>query len=137
MRVSYFLKSFIVFFLLIGQVANSQSIKNEISLADSLFEKRKFTESLEIYENIIVEKKASPAMLLRMAYIYEGLDDLSSALISLDHYYKITADKKVLNKMKELADQNELEGYDTSDWGYLINFYIKFFCFWKNHTSCC
>ena len=126
MRVYDFLKTFFLFFLLISQVANGQDIKNNISLADSLFEKRKFTESLEIYENIIDEKKASPAMLLRMAYIYEGLDDLSSALISLDHYYKITADKKVLTKMKELADQNELEGYDTSDWGYLINFYVKF-----------
>lgn len=126
MRVYDFLKSFFLFFLLISQVSNAQVITNDISSADSLFEKRKYTESLEIYQNIIEEKKASPAMLLRMAYIYEGLEDLSSALISLDHYYKITADKKVLTKMKELADQNALVGYDTSDWGYLMNFYVKY-----------
>jgi len=124
--VSNFLKSFSIFILLIVNTAHSQELTNNISLADSLFEKRKYTESLEMYENIIVEKKASPAMLLRMAYIYEGLGNLSNALISLDHYYKITADKKVLIKMKELASQNGLEGYSTSDWDYLLNSYYKF-----------
>ncbi len=127
MRLSKFLGVFFFLLTFSFQISYSQELTINLSKADSLFDKRKYTESLDIYEDILtVEKKASPAMLLRMAYIYEGLDNLSKALISLDQYYGLTSDKKVLAKMTELADQNGLEGYKTSDWDYLLNFYDKY-----------
>ncbi len=126
-RLSKILSTFFILFLFLSQSSYSQGVTNELSKADSLFDQRKYTESLEIYDRIHdAEGKASPAMLLRMAYIYEGLGNLSRALISLDEYYKVTSDKKVLTKMKELADQNGLQGYRTNDWDYILNFYDKY-----------
>ena len=126
-RISKFLTAFLILSIFASHLANSQGISSRLSQADSLFGERKYTESLDIYESITAEdRKASPAMLLRMAYIYEGLGRTSQALISLDNYYRLTSDKKVLTKMTELADQNNLEGYKTSDLDYILNFYDKF-----------
>jgi hypothetical protein len=69
------------------------------------------------------EQQASPAMLLKMAFIYESLEDLSNALYTLNSYYKVTSDKKVLVKMQEMAETNNLEGYSTND----FDLFLKFF----------
>ncbi|MGB3465691.1 MAG: hypothetical protein WBA74_10490, partial [Cyclobacteriaceae bacterium] len=54
---------------------------DRLTTADSLFQAKKYTESFELYEQIIVEDMAySPAMLLKMAFIKEGLGDYSNAL---------------------------------------------------------
>ncbi|KYG79204.1 hypothetical protein AWW67_12530 [Roseivirga seohaensis] len=102
----------------------SQEVTNDLKIADSLFQKKLYTQSLTIYEKITREEQlASPAMLLKMAFIYESLEDLGNALYTLNNYYKLTSDKKVLTKMNEMAQQNNLEGYSTSD----FNLFLKFF----------
>ena len=102
----------------------SQEVTNDLKIADSLFQKKLYTQSLTIYEKIAREEQlASPAMLLKMAFIYESLEDLGNALYTLNNYYKLTSDKKVLTKMNEMAQQNNLEGYSTSD----FNLFLKFF----------
>ncbi|KYG83329.1 SH3 domain-containing protein [Roseivirga echinicomitans] len=104
--------------------ANSQGVTNDLKIADSLFQKKLYTQSLTLYEKIAREEKvASPAMLLKMAFVYESLEDLGNALYTLNNYYKLTSDKKVLVKMNEMAQQNNLEGYSTSD----FNLFLKFF----------
>lgn len=109
------------------KLALSQGVTERLNEADSLFNQRRFTQALEIYEEIAeVEQQASPAMMLRMAYIYEGLEDLSGALYYLDQYYKTTSNKKVLVKMQELADKNSLEGYETGDIDFILNFMRRF-----------
>lgn len=119
----------ILVFLFLGlisfsETSYSQGFNNELKTADSLFQQKRYTQSLAIYENIVrSEQKASPAMLLKMAFIYESLEDLSNALFTLNSYYKLTSDKKVLTKMQELADANELEGYSTND----FDLFLKFF----------
>jgi hypothetical protein len=102
----------------------SQDFKDELKTADSLFQQKRYTQSMSLYENIVSsEQKASPAMLLKMAFIYESLEDLSNTLYTLNSYYKLTSDKKVLVKMKEMADTNNLEGYSTND----FDLFHKFF----------
>ncbi|MGW8122699.1 hypothetical protein ACV07N_08555 [Roseivirga echinicomitans] len=58
-----------------------------------------------------------------MAFIYESIEDLGNALYTLNNYYKLTSDKKVLVKMNEMAQQNNLEGYSTND----FHLFLKFF----------
>lgn len=119
----------ILIFILLGllyfqEPSYSQEVTNDLKIADSLFQKKLYTQSLTIYEKIAREDQlASPAMLLKMAFIYESLEDLGNALYTLNNYYKLTSDKKVLTKMNEMAQQNNLEGYSTSD----FNLFLKFF----------
>lgn len=95
--------------------------KNNLHAADSLFKSQKYTEAFELYESIYNDGLESPAMLIKMAFIKEGLGNYTEALFFLDRYYKKTADKKVLNKMQELADQKDLSGYELSDYKFLVN----------------
>ncbi len=98
------------------QISDAQEVETKLEVADSLFGKRMYTQSLEIYEEIYLEtESASPAMLLKMAYSQEAMGNLSQALIYLHDYYRVTSDKEVLEKMDELAQVNGLEGYESND----------------------
>lgn len=98
----------------------------DLKQADSLFEATKYTEALEIYENIFQNGQVSPSMLLKMAFIEEGLENYVDALYYLNLYYVKSGNKKALVKMQEIAEANELEGYEYTDQDYLLNMLNKY-----------
>ena len=102
---------------------NPVAAQNTSSLqrADSLFGEQKFTEAYELYEEILADGLASPAMLLRMAYVDESLQRVPQALYHLNLYYQQTADRDVLAKIEELAESRNLQGYEYSDEEYFRN----------------
>lgn len=112
-----------------GATALAQtSPEQKLEYADSLFTAKKYTESYEIYDHLLeAENVSSPAMLLRMAFIREGLGDLSGALYYLNTYYLKTADRRVLSKMEELAKKKQLEGYEFTDFDFLLTNFYKYF----------
>lgn len=98
-----------------------------LTSADSLFELKKFTESFEIYERILdQDQQATPRMLLKMAFIKEGLGDYSSALYYLNVYYLKTSDKQARNKMKDIAEEHNLTGFVINDSDFFLNLLNKF-----------
>ena len=114
--------------LLILVSFSSYTLKAQISgyrlqQADSLFLDKKYTQSLEHYQTILAQNQYSPAMLLKMAYIQEGLNRIGQALYYLNLYYIATNDKSVLEKMDELATRYNLEGYQLSDADQAMSFY--------------
>lgn len=101
-----------------------------ITEADSLFAKKKYTESLRLYESILSRTgKSSAAMLLKMAFIEEGLGDYTKALYYLNLYYNQRPDENVIKKMEELADAHELRGYQYDDINFIMIFYERYFPF--------
>ena len=64
-------------------------------------------------------------MLLKMAYIQEGLQHIGKALYYLNLYYSATHDPATLDKIQELATKYNLEGYDSSETDQLLSFYHK------------
>ena len=116
------------FFLLLlctGQLF-AQDNQQQLDSADSLFQNQKYTESFEHYAKLYDAGYTSPAMLLRMAYIKEGLGNVSEALFYLNEYQLLTNNKAVLKKMEKLADANELSGYQYSDADFIIGTYRRF-----------
>lgn len=100
----------------------------QLTYADSLFDASKYTESFEIYDHLLeVENLSSPAMLLRMAFIKEGLSDFGGALYYLNKYYLKTADKRVLTKMEDIAANQGLKGYEFGDFDFVITHFYKYF----------
>lgn len=65
-------------------------------------------------------------MLLKMAFIKEGLGDYTNALYFLNLYYLKTYNKRVLKKMENLAEQNKLSGYNYDDVEFFLNIYHKY-----------
>ncbi len=116
-----------LFTLVLYQLGGFAQTTNPLLLrADSLFTQQQFTQSFELYDSIYrYAGEASPAMLLKMAYIKEGLGDVTSAQYYLNEYYLATANEQALQKMEDLAETNELEGYEHNDITFFFNLYYK------------
>ena len=109
------------------QPAKCQDNKAILYEADSLFQMKRYTQSLELYHQLFEEQHSyTPQMLLKMAYINEGLGNYSQALYYLNEYYLKTSDQDVLTKMEELADKHKLYGYQFTDTDLFLNFYNKY-----------
>ncbi len=114
---------FILLLLIFWKTANCQTLLSE---GDSLYAAKKYTEAFEIYSQIFEEGNITESMLLKMAFIKEGLQDYGQALIYLNLYYKISGDRKALDKIQELADAERLEGYEYSDKDFVLTVLIKY-----------
>lgn len=108
-----FLLLIVVSFL--SLIANADSFSTKLSQADSLFKLKRYTQSFEIYDALLSVDQYSPAMLLKMAYIQEGLGKVSKSLYYLNLYFLATGDEQTLEKLKEIATRNSLEGYDDTE----------------------
>lgn len=106
--------------------SSAQVYDFRLKTADSLFHQKRYTQSLEHYEEILRQRQYTPAMLLKMAYIHEGLNHIGSSMYYLNLYYIATGDKTVLSKMTELADKYNLEGYETTDGDRFGSFYLQY-----------
>lgn len=125
MRKLFYLFLFIL--LSITYSANCNSPKERLILADSLFAQKKYTQSFELYQEIqYTDQKATSAMLLKMAFIKEGLGDYTNALYYLNLYYLKTYQKRVLKKMENLAEQHKLSGYNYDDAEFFLNLYHQY-----------
>ena len=83
--------------------------------ADSLYTAKQYTQAFELYNSLYANGNYSAAMLLKMAYIHEGLGHLGESLFYLNLYYLASDDPQALRKMEELAEKNHLEGYAMSE----------------------
>lgn len=122
-----YLKFLIVFIFLTTStfhVSSAQISGFRLKTADSLFQATRYTQSLEHYEEILKQRQYTPAMLLKMAYIHEGLNQIGPAMYYLNLYHIATNDKVVLEKMDELATKYNLMGYETTDTDRFLSFYL-------------
>lgn len=101
--------------------ANAQVYEYRLKMADSLYQAKKFTQSLDLYREIFAANTFSPAMLLRMAYIEEGLGQMPQALYYISLYYEVTHNQQALNKMEEMAARYNLSGYESNQTEHALN----------------
>ncbi len=122
---------FLKFIVLVGVFfvsfyTDAQEKNSMLTHADSLFKGKQYTQSFDLYQELLKTKRYTPAMLLKMAFIQEGLGNPGLALYHLNLYYLASGDSQVLSKMTELANKNKLAGYDqpnTIQWTYLMEKY--------------
>ncbi|MDF9799796.1 hypothetical protein OKW21_005059 [Catalinimonas alkaloidigena] len=109
-----------------GANSYAQSAENSLAQADSLFADQQYTESFKLYEQLYTEANmASPAMLLKMAFIQEGLNEYSEALYYLSEYYLMTSDDAAVAKISKLSSEHNLRGYEFTDFDLIQTFFKK------------
>jgi hypothetical protein len=113
-------------FALIPLLSYSQLNTNLLAKADSLFQQKRYTQSFEIYKTLFDNQQYSPAMLLKMAYIQEGLERISQAAYYLNLYYVATRDQSAQAKLEELASKYRLEGYESSEIDRVFSLYDQY-----------
>ncbi len=114
-------RAFLVLMLVSG-LARAQSLAS----ADSLFEAQKFQRALLAYEAVYAQGAYSPQMLLRMALITEGLGRHPETLYYLNQYYLRQPDPMVLTKIRGLARQHQLVGYEAAGFDQLLGAWRRF-----------
>lgn len=111
-----FITKLLIFFISFLQSFNCQADISKLQKADSLFATKNYQEALIIYESLLQNDETySPAMLLKMAFISEGIGDYSNGSFYLAKYYDLNPNPRVITKIKTLTDQSNLLGYELND----------------------
>lgn len=121
-----FLTKLLLFTFLFIQSIHCQADVIALERADSLFSERSFKEAMELYEENYAQGLYSPAMLLKMAFIAEGTGDNEGATLYLGKYYELSPNPQVINKIKSLTKQVNLEGYEVSDSERFLLFLVEY-----------
>lgn len=118
-----FLRNFTIILFVFTQSFNCQANTLGLQKADSLFNTNNYQEAMTVYKNLLQHDEVfSPAMLLKMAYISEGKGDFSNASFYFAKYYDINPNPKVITKIKTLTEQQNLIGYELTDWDRFFKF---------------
>lgn len=118
----------IIFFAVLAEPACAQVDNLTLAKADSLFEKQRYSDAFVLYEQLLEqEQHYSPQMLLKMAYIKEGLRDYTSAMYYLHLFYTKEPSRSTLKKMEELAQAHRLQGYEYNDLQFFKTQFSKYY----------
>ncbi len=104
-----------MFALCLALPCTAFSNERVLQQADSLFAARQYTQSFELYRVLLANDKYSPAMLLKMAYIQEGLGHIGHSLYYLNLYELASGDEQARDKMEELAARHQRQGYAQNE----------------------
>ena len=119
-----------IFRIIVILVTSSFFCENSYSStqkADSLFNLKKYSESKILYDSIFYkENKYSNSMLLKMATIEESLDNYEKSIYYLELFQKNKNENKVLDKINDIVDDKNLNGFENSDKKIFINIYKKY-----------
>ena len=119
MKNFFLICSLIIFF--------NSDLKSQLIKADSLFNLNKYSESKVLYDSIFYKKnKYSNSMLLKMATIEENLGNYEKSIYYLELFQKNKNENKVLDKINNIVDNKNLNGFENSDKKILINIYKKY-----------
>jgi len=116
------------FFLICSLIIFFNSdLKSQLIKADSLFNLNKYSESKVLYDSIFYKKnKYSNSMLLKMATIEENLGNYEKSIYYLELFQKNKNENKVLDKINNIVDNKNLNGFENSDKKIFINIYKKY-----------
>jgi hypothetical protein len=121
-----FVKFSIIIFVFISTSLSGQGIYKALNKADSLYISKKYAEAYTEYLHIFEQGKYTPQMLLKMAYVKEGLGEVPEALYYLNVYYVNFPGQNILKKMESLAETKNLEGYEYNDLNYFLYLYFRY-----------
>lgn len=110
---------FLCFFIWATPLVVAQDLKK----ADSLFANQRFSDARNLYSQLFFQqKKTSPAALLKLAFMEEGLQNPVFALFYLHQYYLVKPDSRLKTRIEDLAAQNKFSGYsiDEADYAYFL-----------------
>lgn len=121
------MRSKIFFFILAKLMVVSLSVSAQqdrtLRKADSLFANQRFSDARALYASAFFnQKKSTPANLLKLAFIEEGMENPVMSIFYLQQYYLFRPDAQVKSKIEEMATQNKLAGFsvDEADYAYFL-----------------
>lgn len=107
---------FIAFFIPLSAMADQLSTNQWLRTGDSLFQQKKYREAFDIYQKIAEQGEAyTPSMLLKMAFVKDGLGEYPETLYYLNLLYQFDKNPAILEQISNIAGEHELRGYKLDD----------------------
>lgn len=123
-------KIFLLFFIVLIQVIDSQGQSKFAQNADSLFEEHNYDQAKLIYQDLLNKNLVNERnSFLKLAYISEQEGNFSRAIYFLSEYYQLNPDESVFDKIYKLAEENSFEGYAKSDFNFILLLFQKYFIY--------
>lgn len=121
-------QNFVFFFMMLTLATRAIGANPaQLTQADSLFAERQYTESFDHYRQLFDDVRVvSPAMLMKMAFIQESQGDYSEALYYLNEYYRLTADPEATQKIRQLSEEHNLQGYEYNDYDLFLRYFREY-----------
>ena len=121
------MRIFRIIVILVTSIFFCENTYSSTQKADSLFNLKRYSESKILYDSIFYkENKYSNSMLLKMATIEESLDNYEKSIYYLELFQKNKNENKVLDKINDIVDDKNLNGFENSDKKIFINIYKKY-----------
>ncbi|MBA9075819.1 MULTISPECIES: SH3 domain-containing protein [Rufibacter] len=99
-----------------------------IAQADSLYTRHQYTQALDLYTRLLQQDQVyTPQMLLKMAFIHEGLQQYTQSMYYLQLYYSKYPSRSVLQKMEQVGMEQRLKGYQYTDWDFFKTQFYKYY----------
>ena len=121
-----FVKFSIIIFVFVSSTVYGQGLYKALNKADSMYINKKYAEAYTNYLQIFEKGKYTPQMLLKMAYVKEGLGEVPEALYYLNVYYVNFPGQNILKKMESLAETKNIAGYEYNDLNYFLYLYYRY-----------
>lgn len=119
-----FLISSLIILVFISTGGFTQSLEKELVKADSLYKNKQYISAIKIYKKIYDEGNSSPAMLLKLARIEEGMGNPGESMYYLEKYYQFTKDEKAIDYLKKTSEAKNAIGFNY-DLAYKANLFYK------------
>lgn len=125
-----FAKKYLLIVLLALQIADNQAIAAKFYFADSLYKKQNYAEALQQYEVLIKnEQDIHPIVYLKLANAHIKQENFAKSIYYLNKYYLFYPSEKVFDKIFQLAQSHQFEGYERSDLNFFITIYQQYFIY--------
>ncbi|TDB66982.1 SH3 domain-containing protein [Arundinibacter roseus] len=119
------LLSLLAFFSAICDALFAQD--SALNVADSLFTIGKYSQAEKIYEkNFKNSEKYNPNVLIKLSFLAEKANDPGKTLYYLSLLSQIKPTISLFEKMNQIAEMNQLDGYIFNDLSYFMVFYRRY-----------
>ena len=117
---------FFISITIVQSLVFCQSAEDELKKYDSLYSQKKYQPAFFGYDSIIEKNKlVSPGLFLKTAQSAKAIGKIPDYLFYLKKYHQIIPNDDIQSEIETTASENNLTGYELSEWDLFLSFYIK------------
>ncbi|MFN3589798.1 MAG: SH3 domain-containing protein [Spirosomataceae bacterium] len=126
----FFAKKYLLILLLGLQIIDNQAVAAKFYFADSLYKNQNYAAALQQYEGLTRNQQdVHPIVYLKLANSHLKQENFAKSIYYLNKYYLYYPSEKVFDKIFQLAQAHQFEGYERSDLNFFINIYQQYFIY--------
>ena len=126
----FFAKKYLLILLLSTQIIDNQAVAAKFYFADSLYKNQNYAAAIQQYERLVANQQdIHPIVYLKLANSHSKQANYAKSIYYLNKYYLFYPSEEVFDKIFQLAQTHQFEGYERSDLNFFITIYQQYFIY--------